>query len=309
MLKTILTKCDERHSMCQGDHCEDCSYMKYCPQSCEKCLDYIHNPSHAPAGSGKRKYDCTHMADVYTCKYSCRYTSEIVHALKRCEDIKKVKNLRVLSFGCGPCTDLFAIDYLRKESVLTYNTLEYRGVDYSEDVWKHVHKDVSEFNNNHRRIRFYYEDMCKIINIIAAGSWMPDLIVFQYVFSDMEKHTDTEAIKGFISTFSRFYNEKIPPNTYIIINDVNLGTRYGGGREHFDEMLCKLDDVVARKGRFCNDNASYSNYYTRGYPYGNDSDGEFPSNMNFFDWKSWKKYSPFDTCASAQMLIKKVVTK
>ena len=46
----------------------------------------------------------------------------------------------------------------------------------------------------------------------------------------------------------------------------------------------------------------------RGYPYGEDSDGEFLDNAYLFDWPDvWDlQYSPFTTCASAQMLIKKV---
>lgn len=57
--------------------------------------------------------DCTHMADFYMCKYSYRYTSEIIYALEWMPSLSSEKNLKVLSFGCGPCTDLFAIDYLR----------------------------------------------------------------------------------------------------------------------------------------------------------------------------------------------------
>lgn len=34
-----------------------------------------------------------------------------------------------------------------------------------------------------------------------------------------------------------------------------------------------------------------------------------PKNENRFDWSPWEKYSPFNTCASAQMIIKKVVKK
>lgn len=68
----------------------------------------------------------------------------------------------------------------------------------------------------------------------------------------------------------------------------------------------KLDNSICRKGRFCNDNAT-SMYYPRGYTYGEDSDGEFPDNANCFDLMPWKAYSPFDTCASAQMIIKKVI--
>ena len=48
------------------------------------------------------------------------------------------KNLKVLSFGCGPCTDLFAIDYLRVSGKLCYQILDYRGVDYSRDVWNFI---------------------------------------------------------------------------------------------------------------------------------------------------------------------------
>lgn len=237
-----------------------------------------------------------------------RYASEIVYAVERLKDLSNLKNLKVLSFGCGPCTDLFAIDYLRSLRILSYQKLEYRGVDYSEDVWKYVHRDIKTFENKDLKIGFYYQDACKLIHTIAQGSWVPNLIVFQYVFSDMKKHSDVKNINDFIETFAQYYNEKVAPNTYIILNDVNLGRGYGGGRDYFDQLCSKLCGSISRKGRFCNDN-SKSEFYPRGYPYGKDSDGEFPKNENRFDWSPWDKYSPFDTCASAQMIIKKVAKK
>ena len=105
---------------------------------------------------------------------------------------------------------------------------------------------------------------------------------------------------------AKYFFKKVPVNTYVILNDVNLGRNYGGGREYFDQLYRKLINAEMRKGRFCNDNAK-NGYYPRGYPYGADSDGEFPENKNRFRLSPWRKYSPFDTCASAQMLIKKVV--
>ena len=119
MLNTILSYCDARYET-DFEQCEDCSYGEYCPHDCEKCLNYIHNPTHSKTGAPDRKYDCTHMADFYTCKYSCRYASEIMYAIERCVDLHKLQELRVLSFGCGPCTDLFAIDELHKRKVLSY---------------------------------------------------------------------------------------------------------------------------------------------------------------------------------------------
>ena len=97
MLETILSKCDRRQSNHQCGSCEVCSYENYCPKDCENCLDYIHTPFHAPNGAPDRKYDCPHMADFYTCKYSCRYTSEIIYAIRMMKDLKKLDNLKVLS--------------------------------------------------------------------------------------------------------------------------------------------------------------------------------------------------------------------
>ena len=57
MLENVLSNCDNRYEKPECEQCEDCSYGSFCPHDCEKCLDYIHNPSHAPAGSPERKYD------------------------------------------------------------------------------------------------------------------------------------------------------------------------------------------------------------------------------------------------------------
>lgn len=307
MLNTVLSGCDRRYKEKEScEQCADCSYGVYCPHDCGDCLDFIHNPKHAKPGAPERKYDCTHMADYYTCKYSCRYTSEIMYAIGRCLDLHNLQELKILSFGCGPCTELFAIDELRKMGILSYNKLEYRGVDYSKNVWQWIHKDIKTFENDDRSIKFYYNDACDLINTIESGIWSPNLIVFQYVFSDMQKHTATQSIYNFINTFAKYYNSKVQPNSYIILNDVNLGCEYEGGRDWFDRLSRKLNNSLCRKGRFCNDNST-SIYYPRGYPYGEGSDGEFPDNKNYFDLMPWKTYSPFDTCASAQMIIKKVV--
>lgn len=304
LLETILLSCDKRHRMLQNKQCSDCSYGEFCPHNCEKCLDAIHNPNHACEGAPARKYDCVHMADVYTCKYSCRYTSEIMYALERCIDLHDVASLKVLSFGCGPCTDLFAIESLRGKNVLSFEEIEYRGVDYSETVWKNIHQDIQSYNNGQRKIRFYYRDACELIDIISRGTWVPNLITFQYVFSDMQKHSEVNSIRKFLNIFSEYYNTKIPSKSYIILNDVNLSRSYGGGREFFDELYKGLTHSICRKGRFCDDNAK-SPYYPRGYIYGEDSDGEFPCNANRFDITPWMRYSPYNTCASAQMIIKK----
>lgn len=302
LIHEILDKCIERYEKPECEQCEDCSYGEYCPHDCEKCLDYLHNPNHAPENAPERKYDCVHMADFYTCKYSCRYTSELIYAIKRCEDIQDIDELKVLSFGCGPCTDLFALDALQEKGLISFDNVEYRGVDYSKEVWKNIHRNIIKFKKDNMDIRFFYKDVCQLIDEIANGSWTPNLIVFQYVFSDMQKHTTSDDIKHFVNKFAEYYNTKVPSNTYIILNDINLSCDYGGGREYFDRLCDKLSNVMHREGRFYNDHSKYPG----GYKYGETSDGQFPCNKNKFNLSKLEKFSPFDTCASAQMIIKKV---
>ena len=86
------------------------------------------------------------------------------------------------------------------------------------------------------------------------------------------------------------------------MNDINLSCDYGGGREYFDRLCDKLSNVMHREGRFYNDHSKYPG----GYKYGETSDGQFPCNKNKFNLSKLEKFSPFDTCASAQMIIKKV---
>ena len=47
-----------------------------------------------------------------------------------------------MSVGCGPCTELAAVDYLKEQGVLHYEKLQYRGIDPLEGVWKHIWNDV-----------------------------------------------------------------------------------------------------------------------------------------------------------------------
>ncbi len=307
MITEILSRCNNRFLAKKlKKPCVDCTYDGFCPNDCESCLDYIHTPSHAPDGAPRRKYDCPNMADFYTCKYSCRYTSELIYALSRLKDLTSKNFIKVLSFGCGPCTDLFALDYLRKNNELHYDKLEYRGIDYSKDVWGKIHSDIKAVCASEITVKFFYKDMCEFVDVIGQGAWIPDLVTFQYVLSDLRKNSDATAVTRFIEVFTEFANEFMPQKSYIVLNDANFGIAYGGGREYFDRLFSSLKGFSCIKGRFHNEH-SRSTYYPRGYPYGDDSEGEFPDNKNFFDLIPWMYYSPFDTCGSAQMLIKKEV--
>lgn len=295
LLYDLIEKCSQRDKF-QDEHeqCEDCSYGECCPRDCQSCLQYVHFPQNAPT---PRKYDCVHMADCYYCKYAYKYASEIVYGLRRFNEIKNKKELKIMSVGCGPCTELAAVDYLKAQGVLNFEKLQYRGIAPLEGVWKHIWNDVREYYGD--GIQFYPKDILQLVDIIVKHSWVPDVLIFQYVFSDMYKHSDEEEIIQFINKLADFLNSYEEKSIYILCNDINLTKSKGGGREFFDILESKINKPkIVKKRHFDNINRE------RHYEYGE----QYNSNVLVFDDISDEiknAYSPFESCASAQILIKR----
>lgn len=181
LLYELVEKCSLRDEYrCIHEQCGDCTYGNNCVHDCKECLKYVHFPITAPA---VREYDCVHMADCYYCKYAYKYASEIVYGLEQFIDIQNKKKLKVMSVGCGPCTELAAIDYLRQIGMLKYDELEYRGIDPLENVWGQIWNDIREYFG--KEIRFFSNNVLELVDVIIKHNWVPDLIIFQYVFSDL----------------------------------------------------------------------------------------------------------------------------
>lgn len=295
LLYELVEKCSDRNEYKnKHDQCVNCSYESYCLGDCQICLKYVHYPQNAAV---PRKYDCVHMADYYYCKYAYKYASEIVYGLSCFNDIRHKKKLKVMSVGCGPCTELAAIDYLKKQGVLNYEELQYRGIDPLKKVWNRIWNDIIEYFGV--GINFYSNDILELVDIIVRHSWVPNVLIFQYVFSDMYKHSNVAEIIQFIDKLAIFLNSCVENPIYILCNDINLSTSYVGGREFFDILESRIGTPkMVRKMHFDNKNKD------RHFEYGDEYDG----NNLIFDEISDEirsAYNPFDSCASAQILIKK----
>lgn len=105
----------------------------------------------------------------------------------------KLDTLKVMSVGCGPCTELAAIDYLHQNGELNYKKLEFRGIDPLKNMWKYIWEDIDEYYQG--QVKFYERDILELVDIIVEKKWIPDLIIFQYVFSDMYKKNSAEEIR------------------------------------------------------------------------------------------------------------------
>ena len=287
LIDTIVDFCDTAY---KADDCCNCSYGDNCPKRCDTCLHYIHTPTAVPA---PRQYDCPNMANFYTCKYSHKYTSELIYALQQLRELHIKKHLNVMSIGCGPCTDLFALDYLKEQNEFSFDSIKYRGIDNAKGVWQHIHQEMKNQKPDGFQINFFYEDITELIDTIIEVNWIPDLIIFQYVFSDMQKHCEPQKLREFISKIAGFINDKMDANTYIVLNDINLSTGYNGGREHFDSLLRQVSSAEYRKYHF--ENSNKPNHFNYGV--------EYPTNeLMLKPPRKIRDYEPFDSCASAQMI-------
>ncbi|MDR0331343.1 MAG: hypothetical protein LBH93_06505 [Chitinispirillales bacterium] len=294
IIENLLIACDQR--------LKNNRHGKPCPNDginngCESCLHSIHFPTE---DSPQKKYDCVHMADYYVCKYTYKYTSELIYAFDQLSDLlKRSEHLNVLSFGCGPCTDLLALDFLRHTKKFSYSSISFRGIDYNtSNVWNKVHADIMRIKNQSTDITFEYRDACEIINDLVETTWIPDIVTFQYFFSDMGKNTEPSAINEFLCKLATFANNNMREHSYIVLNDINLSTTYPSGcREYFNKLFECL-----HKGRFIMDFGYFHNdSQPHTYAYGH----KFENNTLFFKTNSMAMYNPPSNCSSAQMLIKK----
>jgi len=291
MISKLTSLCCKRY---KESKCWICSYRKHCPHDCGKCLHYIHTPSAAPA---PRKYDCGHMMDYYVCKYSHKYMSELCYALKRLKDVREVDKLKILSVGCGPCTDLMAIEHLWKNGDYKFSSLDYRGVEINPRIWDKIYDDIRAINPDCFSFSIIDRDICKYVDELLEEDWHPNLIILQYVFSDMQKHSLQNDINHMISAMGQFI-DSCSTNTYIICNDINLSKRWNGGREFFDDLYNGItSDTKCRRMHFNNSNK------TGHYNYGD----EYPSNeLVITPPQTLELFEPYTSCTSAQMIIKKV---
>lgn len=295
----LVERCAERY---KAEHsldrcCDNCKYKEFCKHDCEECLKNIHFPDKA-SYSG-RTYDCPQMMDYYVCKYTYRYASELIYALGEIEKLinLKAQNLRVLSVGCGPCTDLLALDFLRNNGICKFDTLEYVGVEKNPAIYARIYDDIRELSPQEYGFNIIPEDICTHVNELKTSKWQPDVIVLQYVFSDMQKHCEMAKIECMIQDLGEYINS-CNTSVSIICNDINLCRSKQGGREYFNDLLNTIDaprDIYEL--HFSNNDKQQ--HFDYGVEYRDNSLIIVP------DDSIRQKFNPFLSCSSAQMLIVK----
>lgn len=285
-LNKLIEYCIEQYqspAKCHNASCEYGCFMHPCPHeelsNCYNCIKQIHNVNN------KNKKYCPNTAYLYVLKHVFRYSSEIEYMLEYYVT-NKDKVLNVASLGCGPSTELYALDYFFNEESGRYN---YIGFDL-DPIWKEIQDyNMSLFQGNNIE---YKDDM---FSYYRRTGEIPDILIVNYMLSDMLKF-QSDKLEPFCNEFWAFL-KGLKSGAQVFINDIpyysdDLSTTWG-----FTERLKKRLDTI---GCEC-----YQRYFyvPNGYP-------DYGQRISTTDLKLISKNIPFETdpfrsCHSIQMVIKK----
>lgn len=276
LLEQMIEYCDQMYSDYQCDECTGHN----CTNKCKDCLDDIHFHTNRI----RRSYDCEKLLYYYLCRYSMKYSSEIVYALERV-DLGRYPYFNILSLGCGGAADLMAFDYCTDSD----DDIYYHGVDINT-YWNDIHSKISEIYPHASFTTGF--DVKTDIPTLSSESY--NVVIIEYLISYLYSRFSSVVSNLFDDIIEYIVSNKPHDSPMlIIINDVDS---INTGRDTFKRLAEKLEDlgydITVQKFRFKSD-AYYS------------GSTQYPSNQNLFEcvWEFQQKYCVALRCESAQMLI------
>lgn len=193
--------------------------------TCAKCLSKVH--FRRKNNGYVRDYDCKNMIYYYCGRYSLKHAGEIFLLLQRLSH-RVPQEPKILSIGCGPCTDLFAYEIFYRK-LDSKRKIKYYGVERNL-LWSNIHSFITQnrrkYNLSEFKVDYFdvIEKFSRLEQIIEKEK--PNIISFQYVLSDMTKYHDVEFVKRFTEKLIKRAFEILPESTMIIFNDTNVIQSY-----------------------------------------------------------------------------------
>ena len=136
LINELTIYCDKNYmSSCAGScmRYNQCNHAIMCSGGCSNCLHEIHFPEKY---SDRCDYDCVKLIDFYVCRYTHKYASEILYLIERSRILNDMRTYKILSLGCGGCSDLIAFDTFAADK-----NIAYIGIDINK-LWEHVHNFI-----------------------------------------------------------------------------------------------------------------------------------------------------------------------
>jgi len=244
-----ISACQSAYKPCNtslGNYCNkdvlcelNCRHIK----NCVDCLSKIFRVNH------ERIYKCFPITYSYVMRFLNDYASEIYHILYNQEELwNDISNKNIMSIGCGPATELVAIERLLRDKKIE-TPCYYFGFDLNF-VWVRVQDFLTQiFNDN----------SCLIQPCFEQGNLLPEnkglsntkLLIINYVISDIYNHASeeqkSEVATNFLSTNINQIIEKMPFDSYVLINDINSNNM---GRDEIEKWSENSDLKIISKGFF-----------------------------------------------------------
>lgn len=260
-----------------------------CMGHCLKCLEHIHK-----VGTSDRTYNCRNIAFCYTCKYIYKYSSEIFHILEILGNIlRQAKKVRAASIGCGPASELFGLCMHRESYKMSYG-IDYNGFE-KNDIWKPIHDIIKQLDVVDS-INFHY---CNVFNYYNGIVPYPNLLILNYVISDIVRQSSTEEIEQFLDSLISLISS-MSRGSFVVINDINLGRNQKESRYYYSVIIDKLAKVGVQTRPLCLHFPSSRQFY---FHYGNEV--KYNGIVQVIPENIERKYDPWDECRSAALIFRK----
>lgn len=288
MIQELVDFCDKSYSPhIKGGPCVGDPLM-----TCENCLKEIHFKK-----DSSRQYDCENMCYWYVCQDIYRYASEMAWLLHDKELGLRKRNspLNICSIGCGPCSELIAIEEYHHRYGLTFE-YSYTGFDIN-NVWYPIQQKVISLSASPNAIKIINGDVFEYYNSVDER---PNMIILNYMLSDMLRYGQ-EAFSSFVDKLCVFVVGL--PSCAVLINDINRGVNKADPRYYYPRIKnqivrkCGRDNVIDLHFHFVDSMKSF-------YPYGTQrakSDILFTAPDRIV-----ARYNTNTECHSAQMTIIKM---
>lgn len=286
LIDELVSFCDEEY---QNSDCFPCTAKTICEgicgEHCKECLDDIHFHEH----QYRDEYDCERLLDYYVCRYSYKYCSEMIYALRQV-DLSRYPYFNILSLGCGGAPDLMAFEYMKYEK-----SISYIGLDKNE-YWGKIHNYIEENFRNGRAQFINNIDVLTYFDLHGLDNC--NVIILQYVISFFYDVVGRSGMQKWFSQLAENIVRNKPNDSplLIIINDADS---INTGRDAFPLFVEEIEKVGLTVSSELRRRFKEHNYYAGSIRH--------RSNRNIFERKIPSRfvndYCVAKSCESAQLIL------
>lgn len=249
MIDEIVKYCHEQYQK-KPLFCENCDEF-FCTKGCKQCLKDIHFDPNC-----HRNYDCPNMCYYYVCQDMYKYATEMAYLwmTTQCEYNLNNGQLNICSIGCGPCSELIALE----EYCINKGDIPYTYIGFDIELnWSEIQNAIINISKHPERITF---ENCDAFEYYKSHD-KPNVIILNYMLSNMLKN-DFRNFPDFLQSLYTLFTEM--PTGILLINDVNIGQTDKHVRYYYDTIINSIKaynkNIKALKFHFKDSIKSYFEY-------------------------------------------------